>query len=146
MATEKWAAFTSRGTVLTTELNSLANGSYSAVGTLIDNGTNLDKWAAAVGSFPIGTAPTADSTYDLFCIPATDGTNYADGGGSVKPAAAYYVGSFQLRNVSTTQLVDTGLFRLPPCKVKFVLFNNSGQAMDASGNTVTLYTTNSTIV
>lgn len=146
MPTEKWAAFTSRGTVLTTELNSLGNGSYSAVGTVIDNGTNLDRFGVAVGSFPIGSAPTVDTTYDLFAVPAVDGTNYMDGGGSVKPPASTYCGSFQLRAVATTQAIATCLFELPPCKVKFVLYNGSGQAMDATLNTVTLYTTNRTIL
>lgn len=146
MATEKMAALTSRGTVLTTELNALANNAYSALGTEIDNGTNLDRFGMCVAFLPTGTAPTVDTTLDLFLVPAADGTNYADGGGAVKPAAAMFVGSFQLRAVATDQRISTPLFPLPPCKFKFSLFNNAtGQALDATLNTVTLFTTNRTI-
>lgn len=146
MATQKFSAMTNRSTVLTTELNSLANNAYSAVGSVLDNGANLDQFAVAQLDVTFGTSPTVDTTVDLFAVPAPDGTNYQDGGGSVKPAAAYYCGSFQLRAVTTAQKIATPRFELPPCKVKFVAFNNNtGQAFAASGNTVTLFTFNLTV-
>lgn len=146
MATQKFSAMTSRGTVVTTELNSLANNTYSAVSPVLDNGTNLDQFGIAQLDVTFGTNPTVDTTVDLFAVPAPDGTNYEDGGGAVKPAAAYYCGSFQLRAVTTPQKIATSRFELPPCKVKFVVFNNNtGQTFAASGNTVTLFTFNLTV-
>lgn len=147
MATEKWSVFSLSTTVLSTELNALANNAYSAPGTAYDNGVNLNRFAMAEFFGPTGTAPTVDTTLDLFAIPAPDGTNYGDGGSAVKPAGAYYVGSFQLRAVNTDQRVMTPIFELPPCKVAFVLFNNAtGQALDATLNKVFLYTCNRTVV
>lgn len=147
MATEKWSVFGSAVPVLTTELDALANNAYSAPGPAYDNGVNLNRFAMAEFFGPTGTAPTVDTTLDLFAIPAPGGTNYGDGGSTVKPAAAYYCGSFQLRAVNTDQRIMTPIFELPPCKVKFVLFNNAtGQALDATNNTVNIYPCNRTVV
>lgn len=146
MPTETWSAFTNRSTLLSTELNSLADGSYSAAGSALDNGANKDRFAMAQLDVTFASNPTVDTTCDLFAVPAPDGTNYGDGGGSVKPSAAYYCGSFPLRAVTTAQKIMTQLFELPPCKVKFVLLNNgTGRAFPGSGSTVTIYTCNRTI-
>ena len=48
MATEKQSTLTDRGSVLTTQLNSLANAAYCALGSVEhDNSANLDVWAIA---------------------------------------------------------------------------------------------------
>lgn len=145
MATEKLSAYTDRGDLLTTQLNSLASGSHSGVGTALDNGTNLDRFASAVLNVTFGSAPTDKSTCSLFMVPAVDGSNYADGGSSVRPSSRYYVGSFELRNVTTAQKVTIPRFELMPCAVKFVLLNSSGQAFPASGSTVEVHTFNRTV-
>ena len=89
MATEKFSTYTSRSTVLTTQLNSLSNGSYSAAGSELNNASNLDRFAVAELSVTFGSSPTADSTIDLYCLSTPDGTNYEDGDGSTPhPQAA----------------------------------------------------------
>lgn len=139
MATQTtFSAYTATlANVLSTELDSLANGSATAAGTAYDNTTNLDLWADFVLDVTFASNPTAGSTIDLYLIPSVDGTNYADS--AVLPAS-YLVGSFVLRAVSTAQKV--ALLRVPllPGKAKFAAVNNSGQAFPASGSTVKLRT------
>ena len=141
----KWeAASTSRGNVLTTELNALANGAYSAVGTEIDNSTNLDQW----GSLEVNLAsltPTAGAYLQLFLSQAVGGTNYEDPASSTNPGYQMSVAVVSLATGAATKWVTTPFFRLPPTKFKFVLLNGAGAALGASGNTVTLYTNNDEI-
>lgn len=120
---------------LSAEFNALANASYTAAGSTIDNSTNLDLYADFLLQVTFGSAPTAGSTVDLYLVPSPDNTTFADGGGAVAPASALKVGSFQLRAVTTAQAVV--IFNvLIPQYFKLVAFNGSGQAFPASGSTV----------
>lgn len=139
MPTEKWTTPDSRGNVLTTELNSLSDAAFTALGSEINNATNKDRFGIAELLVTFGSAPTAESVCDLYCVPAYDGTNY---GTVAQLNTYYYVGSFVLDNVTTAQIVTTGPFQLPPFKVKFQLHNKAGQAFPASGSTVSLRTFN----
>lgn len=145
MATEKQSALTSRGTVLTTELNALANGAYTAAGAEYDNSAQLDVWGIAILSGTFAVAPTLNSPLHLYALAALDGTNYQDGSASLRPPDDTYLGTFQLYNNASLQKVLTRPFRLKPVKLKFMGFNGSGQAMTASGHTITLYSFNRTI-
>lgn len=140
--TTKWSTPTDRGSVLTTELNSLANGSYSAVGSEVDNATNKDLYGDFELNVTFGSAPSAGGYIGLYLIPALDGTNYADGGSSVAPPATSWIGNFPLRAVTTAQRVTITGVSLPPSKFKVVAYNGSGQAFPSSGSTVDLYTSN----
>src|SRR3990172_9502987 len=67
------AAPTSRGTVLTTELNALANAACSGVGTEIDNSTNLDQYGCV--DIVLATLdPAAGGYLQLFITQAVGGT------------------------------------------------------------------------
>jgi hypothetical protein len=135
------AAPASRGNVLTTELNSLANGGYSAAGTEIDNSANLDQW----GSFEINLAslnPTTGAYLQLFIVTAPDGTNYEDNPSSTNPGSHASVAIVSIATGSATKRVMTPWFRLPPTKFKVVLLNGAGVAFAASGSTVELFTNN----
>lgn len=146
MATEKNSGLTSRGNVLTTELNSLANSAYTALGPEYDNSAQLDMWAIAVlltGTF--GGTPTLNAPLHLYALAAIDATNYEDGSASIRPTDDAFLGTFQVYNATNAQRLITRPFRLKPVKLKFQLFNGTGQALNASGNTVGLYTYNRTI-
>jgi len=127
-------------TVLSTELNSLANNA-AALGTEYDNSSNLYLWATFELNVTFGSAPTAGNTVDLYIIPAPDGTNYDDNttGASGAAPSTSYVGGFPLRAVTSAQKVPLGVVRrvdLPPTKFKIFVVNGSGQAFPASGSTV----------
>ncbi|HUR53505.1 MAG TPA: hypothetical protein VMZ71_05220 [Gemmataceae bacterium] len=142
MATEKWSAMTSRANLLTTELNALAENAYSAGGTVLDNGTNLDRFMIAELTVDFVAATDDRAAIDLYMIPAPDGTNYAD---ATEPSAYHFCGSFMVDNTAAAQRLVTAPFQLPPCKVKFVIHNRSGEAFPATGSVMNGYTFNRTI-
>lgn len=136
MATIGRKAYTQAlATGLSTELNALANATYSAASATIDNSTNLDLYIDLLLSVTYGTAPSAGGTVDLYVVPSLDNTTFADGGGSTAPAHALLVGSFELRAVTTAQNIVLRDIPLPQY-AKLVAYNNAGQAMAATGNTV----------
>lgn len=139
MATIKWHNGISVASLLTTELNSLANGAAAITASAVDADTDL----ATHGDFELvvtyGTNPTADSVVDLYLIRQVDGTNYEDGSttGPILPANGW-VGSFTLRAVTTAQRIIVPKVELPPLDFHVLVVNRSGQAMAASGNTLKL--------
>lgn len=145
MATIKWAGYTDRSTVLTTELNALANAGRSAAGTEVDNGANLDMYGVLELSVTFGTAPSAGGYVEIYMVTAPDGTNYEDGSNTVDPGTHKLVDRIPVRAVTTAQRLSGRLIPLLPEKTKFLLYNGSGQAFPASGSTLTLYTTNRTV-
>lgn len=128
-------------TVLSTELNSLANGAYTNAGTAFDNAnaSNLNTYGWLELNVTFGSAPTDKSTIDIYMLKAMDGTNYEDGSSSVRPAGASLVASIDLRNSTSAQKRASGMFVMPPSPVKFLAYNGSGQAFPASGSTVKLF-------
>lgn len=142
MSTELQSTLTSRGSILTTELDALANGSRTAASSALANGTNKDRFGVAELTVDFVSAPTDYATCDLYGIPAYDGTNYADGSNSVRPSEEHYLASFQMLATASPQRLMTRPFELISCNMKFILVNKSGQAFPASGSIVKLYTFN----
>lgn len=145
MATEKYAAFTDRGTLLSTEMNAIADGSYSAAGTALDNATNLDLMAVAQLDVDFVLAPNAYGVVELYMLKAIDGTNYEDGSASIIPSPGALVGLFTVAATTAAQRLMTPPFDLVPCPVKFMIRNSTGQAFPATGTTVKVRTFNRTI-
>lgn len=139
--TYKWsAAWTSRGNVLTAELNALASAGVSAAGTEVDNATNLDTWGQLKLSVTFATNPSAGGYVNVYMVTAPDGTNYEDSGTSTP--VHRLVASIPVRAVTTAQVVNSKPFPLEPAKTKFFLENQAGFAFPASGSTVALFTAN----
>jgi hypothetical protein len=134
-----WDAAPSGSTVLSTELNSLASNTMSAAGTEYDNSTNLNQYGfLEVDINVFGVAPTANRTLEIFMVKAPDGTNYETSPTTTVQNAERVAIIPVLANTSA-QKYTTPIFQLPPCKVKFLLWNNTDQALDAAGHTVKLY-------
>lgn len=128
-------------TLMSTELNSLANGSNKLASSGYDNGANLYLYGLFECNVTFGTNPTAGNLINLYLVPAPDGTNYDDGTDSIVPPSTFYVGGFPVRAVTTAQKIGLGLVAqalipLPPVLFKPLLINNSGQAFPASGSTL----------
>src|SRR3954468_9971839 len=100
IATFKWTPSNSRGNVLTTELNSLANGAFSAVGPAFDNRTNLDEWAAAE-IILASLLPTTGGYLQLFIVNSLDASNYEDPPNSTNPGSHMLVATVSC-NVTTS--------------------------------------------
>lgn len=143
MATEKNSALTNRGTVLSTEMNALANVTYSAAGPEYDNTTQLDSWGILeLLAKQFTSAPTLNAPIHVYAISAPDGTDYEDGA-SIRAPDDAYVGTFQMYNTnSADQRVLTRPFKLKPVKLKILIFNACGQTMAATLNVMRLFTFN----
>lgn len=131
----------SRGTVLTTELNSLANNAYSAVGTAIDNTSNGDQYGA-LDIVLASLNPTSGASLSLYLVQSLDGTNYEDAPSSTNPGSHTLVATVLVGTGAATKRVMSPWFYVPPGKFRFVLLNSAGVALAASANTVTLFTDN----
>lgn len=143
--TFKWTAWTDRsastGGTVSTELNSLANGAFSAVSGIYDNTTNLDEW----GAFLINLAsllPTTGAYIQIFLDDSLDGTNFEDAPSATNPGAHQLVATVSLNVTTSAKVAITAPFRLPPGKMKWVFKNSAGVAFAASGNTGKLFTCN----
>lgn len=120
---------------LTTELNSLANGSYTAASAAIDNETGLYEYMGAELALASLT-PTGTPSASLFLVESLDGTNYADGGGSVVPANESLIGTFSLSTGVGAKRRILSKILIPPFPFKLIVLNNAGVALAASGNTL----------
>lgn len=131
----------SQSTLLTTELNALANNAaaLSAAYNNTQGGGGGDGYLMADLELYVtyGTAPTAGTGCSVWFLQTEDGTNYEDGSnsGPVIPARAPDL-VFPLRNVNTAQRIIRTV-GLPPGNFKVLLRNDgTGQAMSASGHTL----------
>lgn len=132
MATIQWAAPSSAQTMLTTELNSLANGSTSALGTAWDNTSS--RYVQAAGEVYLGSlTPTAGGYVQVYLVPAPDGTNYGNIVNANMVAKIYPSTSTGAKRL-TFENVPLG-----PFLYKVALLNQSGAALASSGNTVKLW-------
>ena len=126
MATQTQIAGTLQ-TLLTTELNSLANNAsvlssvagVSGVITLTSTGYPQGL-AELVVTF--GTAPTANATINVWFLTDIDGTNFEDGSASVIPTRNPDV-IFPVRAVTTAQRISK-LCKLPATTFKVLAQNN----------------------
>ena len=134
MATVKWspASITS---LLTTELNSLASGAYSALGTEYDNTSGLYLYADFQLDVTFGSSPTVNTPIMLYLVPKTDGTNY-NFGSSSNGWAGFVRGGWQMIATTNQQLLTIQGIPIPPLKFKAQIYNGTNQSFPASGTTV----------
>lgn len=136
--TFKRIAWASLGTVLTTELNSLANGGFSAFGPAYDNTSGLYLYFA-LDIVLASLTPTSGAYLQLFMGQALDGTNYDDVVSSTNPGYDMALPPSALTTGAAAKHASVKQFEAPASKVKFALLNGAGAALAASANTVTLY-------
>ena len=126
-------------TLMSTELNSLANGSAAVDSSEYDNATNLYPQAGFELVVTFGSAATAGAPVQLYLIYSLDGTNYGDytTGASPKAPGSAYVGSFYCLSQTANRLT-LGPIDLMPAKFKTYVIDQSGQAFPASGSTLNI--------
>lgn len=133
--------------LLTTELNSLGNGSLSSASSAITPGTTTNlttrhlRGDLVVKIASSSSAFVSGSVLVVYFIPAVDGTNYPKIGASLAKSN-YCVASIALygNTLSSEVLYECVTdVPIPNCPFKVVLENQSGVSLPASGNTLDLY-------
>lgn len=127
MAVAKWAAPGTRSSNFAgTTLNSLANGSESAVVTY-DNSTNRNLYGAVTLKLGSITPSTGGSV--TLRVTVSDGTDTAD-----KAAGDFYTAV--LLSGASAKVVVWPMVRIYPFSLRFSLVNNSGVTLNASSNEI----------
>lgn len=131
MATFTWATPDAIATALSTDLNSLADGSYSAASSAINNETGLDLYLD-LELVLASLTPTGQPYCAIFLLPTLDGTNYEDTpNASSMPIAIF---SFSTATAAKRKMMSNIL--IPPLSFKLVVLNDMNVALAASGNTL----------
>ena len=128
MAIAKWSTPAAGTSIAGTALNSLANNATSAVMTF-DNSTARNLYARVVISLG-SISPTTGGSITLRYV------GHDSGAEDVTPSLESY--TMALTTTTSTNKVIVEMARLYPFADGFVLVNNSGAALNASGNTVTV--------
>lgn len=137
-------AYGTIASVLTTELNSMANNALvlSSATSLTETGY-LECDVEVVCTF--GVAPTAGTGFSVWFLRIIDGTNYEDGGTSVTPSRAPDL-VIPARAVATAQRIIVCGY-VPPGNFQVLVKNDgTGQALSASGHTLKLIPRTYTII
>jgi hypothetical protein len=138
MVEQRWTAYDSQVTYLTTELNALANNA-NKLGAAIDfaaSGSDRKLYLGIeiyLGSVNL-SAQTNPAIY-LWMIPRTDGTNFADGSDTVDPAPQPDM-IFPVRVFNGVQRVFQSHLLTTPDQGKILIENRTGAALAATLNTV----------
>lgn len=142
MATERWIAGNGVGLTWTScfgsELNSLANGSAVISSVTINNATALDTFADLSTNVTVSSAAGLPFI-GVYLYPLNgDGTTYGDGrfnsSTAATPPTSYYIGA-----ITTSGSTATGMMQriiIPPGSFRFLLFNSTGNAFNASAGSV----------
>lgn len=125
MAIAKWATPSARsGNLAGTTLNSLANGSESAVVTY-DNSTNRDLYGAV--TIKLGSITPATGGSITLRVTLNDGTDTAD-----RIGGDLYV--VPLASGASAKVAMLNMVRLYPYSMRFSVVNSAGVALAATGN------------
>lgn len=136
-------------TVVSTELNSLANNGQAISSSPVSNNASGELFL--FGAFELylntqGTARVAGAYVELYLVPSLDDTNFAYGSGSLLPAVGLKIGVFQFDAAVTARRGVIYNVPLPPLDFHFVLRNGTGQALASSGNTLKMRRYNRQVV
>lgn len=126
-------------TVLSTEMNSLANDTWSALGAEQSNvlGYMLMDIQVDLGSLlPTG----ADAAIEVYIVPSVDGTNYPNytetGVADEQENSAFFIGSVTLSLDTEAQLQPILEVTVPRGKWKLGIRTRANVALAASANAV----------
>jgi len=135
----QWGALSGATTLLSSELNSLANSSanaLSAAGTAVAATGHLYGFVEFVAG--ANYTPTANGFIELWLLQSIDGTNFEDGTATVAPARVADVIIPVRAGTTITPRANAGLppIVLPPGSFKPIARNQTGAALPASGNLI----------
>jgi len=126
----------SGATIMSTELNALANAASAVDGADYDNATNKYMFASyLLYLIDFAAAPTAGGYFEMHHMYKVDGTNYGDNEdgdvANVQPNASTLVGIFPVRAADEDQYIQLMYVPLLPFAFRHVITNKCGQALTA---------------
>ena len=138
MAEQRWTAYDSIETYLSTELNALANNgnklgaaiNFAAAGATRKLYMDVEIYIGSVNL----SAQTNPAIY-IWLLPRTDGTNFEDGADAVDPARAPDK-IVALREFNGVQRVFARFLLTTPDQGKILVENKTGAALAGTLNTV----------
>jgi hypothetical protein len=133
----KWNTPSAIASELTTGLNSLANNTMSAASSTIGNDTNLDIFVD-VEVVLASLSPTAGAFVAIYILEAPDGSNFpAQSDADLRLTTSQLLVAIPIgTTAATAQRVVARNVVIPPGKFQIKLDNQTGVALNASGNTV----------
>ena len=132
MTSTKHLAYTaSIASLLTTELNSLANNTKSSASSAVDNTSNKDLWIDLNLSIATTSSRTAGGGVAVYMVQALDGTNYPTVNETCDRLVAYW--TLDAATTARPELIEWNI-PIPPGLVKFYILNQMGVSFAASGS------------
>ncbi len=132
MSINRWATPEAISTLLTTELNSLADLTMSAVSAAVDNETDRFLFVNLEINL-VSLTPASGAVIAVYFFPTLDGTNYFDVDSNFLDRA---LTTITLHAATGAQRIGREGVELPPLKGKFALMSFVGVSLGASGNTL----------
>ena len=139
----KWGNRSATTNLLTTQLNALATTTMTVPSAAIANQTNLDIYADIWLHLATitGTAAGAGAFGALYVLPALDGTSYPDATGpNLRTQTNNLLCTWAIGTATQAQDVIARNVVLPPDSFKVAFDNQTGVALAAVANTVTMVT------
>ena len=137
MTQQNWKAYEqTASTIITTELNALGDGA-NAIGPEIDNsalGNVFDDLVITLATQ--GADRAADAHIKVYVLRAIDGTVYPRGDATDDPADSndVYTALFAATAIAEVQTIS-GIV-LPNSKFKYLVMQETGSTLGATGNTI----------
>lgn len=134
MATSQHQTYSSEQSLLTTELNSLADATTCSVGTAYNNSSNAYLFCDVTLDLATqGSARSAGALVEVYMeISYDSGSTYSDADqGYARPVAV-----FALDAATTARRVVVMDVPVPRAHVRFLVRNETGQAFASSGNSL----------
>lgn len=138
---QKWTSRESEENVLTTEMNSLANGARAITSAALSNDATNERFPYADLELSLaeqGTARSAGAYVEVYFLVELDATNYVFGGSSLTPPSNALVGVFPFDAAVTARVNILTHLLLPQANFHVLVINQTGQAFASSGNTLTM--------
>ena len=133
----KWSAPTSQ-TLLSTELNSLANNAHSDSGQVLTNQTSLAIYGDCEVYFQANAAPNTGGSVQVWLRAAYADSNFAHVTSESSTQTLFIAGLSS--NIATPSLAEQRVvvrnLVFPPLPFRLNLANHSGVTMKSSGSTV----------
>ena len=133
----KWNAPNSQ-TLLSTELNGLANNTHSDSGQVVTNDVSLAIYGDCEVYFQANAAPNTGGSVQVWLRAAYDGSNYAHASSETSTQVLFIAGLAS--NIATPSTAEQRIvvrnLVFPPLPFRLNLANHSGVTMKTSGSTV----------